>query len=191
MSIRKTLSIILLFTVLCGALQMLPFDLQNALHYHVDQLPSKLYYVWLTPHLIHLNTMHYLINILSLGAVLFTFRTTYTSFRFFLLFCFSAGVITLGLLCCSSDVVDYVGMSGVIYAILAAGLLWSRKKHPFLSLTLYTLIAGKIIYEQFYGPHYSIQNTLGEVVIVDAHFYGFFAGSVFVLLTGLLHKLSK
>ena len=188
MSITKTLSILLLLTLISGVLQLLPVALQKTLHYNVDNIPSELYSLWLTPHLIHLDNIHYLINILSLTVVLFTFRAVFTPQRFFLLFAFSALMITLGLRYFSPDVLDYVGMSGVIYGILAAGLLWSAKKHSLLAWTVFFAIAGKVIYEQFYGPHLSIQTTLGEVVIVDAHFYGFLSGTIYTLLLMVISK---
>ncbi len=188
MSITKTLSIILLLTLISGILQLLPVLDQELLYYRIDGIPAKLYYLWLTPHLIHLDGIHYLINILSLSVVLFTFRAVFTPLRFFLLFVFSSFIITLGLRYFSPDVLDYVGMSGVIYGILAAGLLWSVKEHPLLSWLVFFIIAGKVLYEQFYGPHLSIQTTLGEVVIVDAHFYGFLSGTLFALLFMVLLK---
>jgi len=181
MSLTKTLSILLLLTLISGILQLLPETLRETFHYRAGNIPSELYYLWLTPHLIHLSGIHYLINILSMAVVLFTFKAVFTPLRFFLLFAFSALMITLGLRYFSPDVLDYAGMSGVIYAILAAGLLWSTKKHPLIAGTAFFVIAGKVMYEQFYGPHLSIQTTLGEVVIVDAHFYGFLSGTIFAL----------
>ncbi|MDD3591797.1 MAG: rhombosortase [Sulfurovum sp.] len=189
MTLKKILSIFLLFTLLCGALQMLPLALHDGLYYHAEQMPSALYYLWLTPHLLHLSTVHYLVNILSLGVVLFTFRSVFTPLGFFLLFGFSGLMVTLGLWSFSPDVDEYAGMSGVIYGLLSAGLLRSAKTYPFLSWSVLSLIAGKTVYEQFDGPHLSIQNRLGEVVIVDAHLYGFVAGLIFVLFARFLHKL--
>lgn len=90
MTLKKTFYIFLLFAVLCGIFQLLPFDLQNILHYHSDQMPSGWFYLWLTPHLIHLGFLHYLINLLSFGIVLLAFRTVFTPLRLLFLFGFKA-----------------------------------------------------------------------------------------------------
>lgn len=187
MSLKKTLSIFLLFTLLCGALQMLPCALQNGLYYHADQMPSALYYLWLTPHLVHLSTLHYLVNIVSFGIILFTFRSRFTPIDFSLLFGFCGLIVTLGLWCFSPDIDEYAGMSGVIYGLLSAGLFRSTKTHPYISWSVLSLITGKTVYEQFDGPHLSIQNRLGETVIVDAHLYGFAAGLIFLLIAHFFH----
>ena len=189
MTFKKTFFIVLLFALVSGVLQCLPVPLQHMLHYQAGQMPAHFFYLWLTPHLIHLSPSHYLINIASLAVVLLTFRTFFTPVRFFLLFAFSAASVTLGLWCCSPGVTDYVGMSGVIYGILSAGLLWSAKKHPLLSWTAFTLIAGKVVLETFYGPHLSIQASLGETVIVDAHLYGFLSGILFTCFTLFYFKV--
>ena len=191
MTFKKTLYIFLLLAFISGILQTLPTTLQALFHYRAENIPSHLYYLWLSPHLIHLSMLHYIINILCLGIVLFTFKNYFTPLRFFLLFAFSALMVTLGLWCCSPQVTDYVGMSGVIYGILAAGLLLSMKKHLLLSLPIYIIVAIKIVYEVFDGAHLSIQASLGNVVIVDAHLYGYLSGTLFTIVTLLFQKTSN
>jgi len=190
-SLHPVYYIFIMIALISGILQLLPFSLQESLHYKAENLPSHLYYLWITPHLIHLSMLHYIINILSLGIVLFTFRNVFTPLRFFLLFAFSSFMVTLGLWCCSPEVADYAGMSGVIYGILAAGLLLSMKKHFFLSSFIYFLFIIKIVYEVFNGAHLSIQTSLGNTVIVDAHLYGYLSGTLFTIVTFLLYAPSN
>jgi len=88
--------------------------------------------------------------------------------------------IGTGLLLLSPQVDWYVGLSGVLHAALAAGVVsWWRRGARWSACLLAFALAGKLVYEQWLGASALVA---GLPVVVDAHLYGAVAG----LLTALL-----
>jgi rhomboid family GlyGly-CTERM serine protease len=72
----------------------------------------------------------------------------------------------------------YVGLSGVLHALFVAGLLGDIREHAALGWLVLLGFAGKIIFEQMYGPLPGSERSAGGPVVVDAHLYGAIAGLI-------------
>lgn len=90
--------------------------------------------------------------------------------------------ISTGLWWQFADVEQYRGYSGVIYGLIAAGLIWewpnSKRIYSFALL----LLCGKIAYEQL--PGYDVDHLIEEIgvpVAIEAHLLGFTGGIIFAL----------
>jgi hypothetical protein len=81
----------------------------------------------------------------------------------------------------------YVGMSGLLHALLVAGIVTRFPVAKGESLALAALIAGKIAWEQLAGPLPGSEISAGGAVVVNAHLYGAIAG---ILAAGVLHVIT-
>ena len=76
----------------------------------------------------------------------------------------------------------YVGLSGLLHALLAAGIVARLGNINAEMAILATLVIAKLAWEQFSGPLPGSELTSGGVVIVDAHLYGAAGGVLGALL---------
>lgn len=136
-------------------------------------------------HLIHLDLLHALLNLLA-GALLATlFGKELRAAQALLVGVVACGAIDAGLWWLS-DVDWYVGLSGVLHAYAAAAIVHRLLRQPEpIAAGLAAFGIGKLIWE----------NTLGALplagaattVVTDAHLYGVLAGT----LTGwLLYRVN-
>jgi rhomboid family GlyGly-CTERM serine protease len=79
----------------------------------------------------------------------------------------------------------YVGLSGLLHGLLAAGLVAGIRGREAESVVLAILVAGKLVWEQLAGPLPGSESASGGAVIVDAHLYGAMGG---VLATFLMWR---
>ena len=92
-------------------------------------------------------------------------------------------VMDLGFWFLNPDLYWYVGMSGLLHGMLAAGIVLRIGSLDGETLVLLVLLVAKIAWEQWSGPMPGSASTSGGAVIVDAHLYGAAGGAfaVFVL----------
>jgi hypothetical protein len=76
----------------------------------------------------------------------------------------------------------YVGMSGMLHGLLAAGIVARMPGLDAESAVLLLLMLAKIGYEQFGGPVPGSEITSGGPVVVDAHLYGALGGAFGAIL---------
>jgi rhomboid family GlyGly-CTERM serine protease len=125
----------------------------------------------LTAHLVHLDLHHLVLNSLGLVLVWSLFASDYDAIEWTVIVLCGALAISSGLWWLSPQVGWYVGSSGVLHSVVAAGTarhiaarLWDR-------WLLLVLLTGKLAYEQLGGPE-------PPLVVVDAHLYGAVAGFI-------------
>jgi membrane associated rhomboid family serine protease len=127
---------------------------QLALRYDRDALAAGQWWRLLTAHVIHLGFEHALLGLSVLG-------------------------VDAGLWLLSSTTQWYVGSSGVLHGVLAAGAVAHLRSRQPDGWVLALFLVGKLVYEQSAG---ALPLTAGGAVIVDAHLYGAVAGALAALL---------
>jgi hypothetical protein len=100
---------------------------------------------------------------------------------------FSLAVIDLCFWLLDPGLSWYVGMSGLLHALLVAGIVSRFRVAKGESLALAAVIAVKIAWEQLAGPLPGSELSAGGAVVVNAHLYGAVAG---VLAAGVLHVIT-
>ena len=119
----------------------------------------------LTAHLVHLDLHHLLLNELGLVLMWALFAEDYDPVEWCLIVCAGALAISSGLWWLSPRVGWYVGASGVLHSIMAAGCAKHLATGTWDRWILTGCLAAKLAYEQFGGPEPAL-------VVVDAHLYG-------------------
>jgi hypothetical protein len=87
--------------------------------------------------------------------------------------------VDAGLWLLSSTTQWYVGSSGLLHGVLAAGAVAHLRSRQPDGWVLVLFLGGKLVYEQSAG---ALPLTAGGAVIVDAHLYGAVAGALAALL---------
>jgi rhomboid family GlyGly-CTERM serine protease len=85
--------------------------------------------------------------------------------------------VGLGLLLGDPDVAWYVGISGALDTLWAAGAGALIRRRDRFGWVLAGFLAAKLAYEQLWGPLPFSTVESGGTVIVDAHLYGALAGA--------------
>ncbi len=123
----------------------------------------------LTGHLVHLNWMHWALNMAGLVvvAVFFSLYGNVLDWLFVLLF--SAVVVGLGLYWFHPELVWYVGLSGVLHGLFIYGAIREIRFYPFSGYVLVALLTAKLFWEYMSGPLPGSESMTGGRVIVEAH----------------------
>lgn len=134
-----------------------------------------------TGHLLHLGWPHFALNAAGLVLVWTLVGSAYRPAAWIAIFLASIATIDLGLWLFNPALQWYVGLSGALHGVLAAGLVTSFRQPRIETTILAIVLLGKLAWEQFSGPLPGSEGSSGGPVIVDAHLYGAIGG----LLAGL------
>ena len=136
-----------------------------------------------TGHLVHLGWPHFALNAAGLVLVWTLVGSAFKPAGWFLVFLASIAAIDLGLWTLDPELQWYVGLSGALHGVLAAGLVLSFREPRIETTILALLLLGKLAWEQFSGPLPGSEGSSGGPVIVNAHLYGAIGGMLAGLLT--------
>ena len=144
--------------------------------------------VWriITGHLVHLGWPHFALNAAGLALVWTLVGSAYKPAGWLLIIFTSIAAIDLGLWIFNPQLQWYVGLSGALHGVLAAGLMMSCRQPRIERTILSLLLLCKLAWEQFNGPLPGSEGSSGGHVVVDAHLYGAIGGMLAGLLTWLI-----
>lgn len=136
----------------------------------------------LTGNLVHLSWSHLWLNLAGLILVWLLFYTALTARAWWTVTVASAAAVGLGLLLFDPELEWYVGLSGMLHGLFAAGLVGRLRTGSKAEWVLAAVLIAKLAWEQWAGPSPGTAALAGGNVIVDAHLYGTIGG----MLTGLV-----
>jgi len=147
--------------------------LRNALSYDRAGLAGGQWWRLLTAHLVHLDAEHALLNGLGLVLMWALFARDFSPWRWLAIYLFTSLAISAGLWFLDPGLEWYVGASGTLHGVMAAGTLAHLRRRDLDGWILAIFIIAKLSYEQFAGsmPFAGTANT-----VVDAHLYGAIGG---------------
>jgi rhomboid family GlyGly-CTERM serine protease len=119
----------------------------------------------LTAHAVHLDLHHLILNELGLVLMWSLFADDYDPIEWCIIVLSAALAISSGLWWLSPRVAWYVGASGLLHAIMAAGCARHLAERAWDRWILLVCLCAKLAYEQLGGPE-------PPTVVVDAHLYG-------------------
>jgi rhomboid family GlyGly-CTERM serine protease len=132
----------------------------------------------LTGHLVHLGASHAALNLAGLALVWFLVGPAFSGRQWLWIMAGSVAAIDIGLWFGVPSVHWYVGLSGLLHGMLAAGIVAGLAGRNTEAVFLAVVVAVKLAWEQFAGPLPGSEATSGGAVIVDAHLYGFIGGTL-------------
>jgi len=130
----------------------------------------------ISAHFVHLGASHLLLNVGGLALIWYLIGDAYDRRQWLLITAVVILGIDFGFWVFAPNLVWYVGLSGLLHGLLAAGIFVELKNaRPEIWLLAVGLLA-KLIYEQTVGPLPGSEESSGGPVIVIAHAYGACAG---------------
>ena len=150
---------------------------ETALRYEREAILAGEWWRLTTGHLVHLNWGHLLLNAAGLGLVWALFGDLWDAPEWGCLALAGVGAIGAGFLLLETDLEWYVGLSGLLHAFFAAGVIgWLRGGGGREAWLLTGFLVAKLAWEQTMGPLPFTQASAGGPVIVAAHLYGALGG---------------
>jgi rhomboid family GlyGly-CTERM serine protease len=133
-------------------------------------------------HLVHLGVSHAILNVAGLVLVWLLVGRAYRWNQWLWVMAGSLAAIDMGLWFGAPSLDWYVGLSGLLHGMLAAGVVAGLVERSGEAAILAAVVAGKLAWEQFAGPLPGSEATSGGAVIVDAHLYGVIGGTLVALI---------
>ena len=148
---------------------------REALRYDRTALAAGQEWRLLTAHLVHLDFDHAALNSLGLVLMWALFARDYRPRQWLAILLGSIAAIDAGLWLRDSTVAWYVGSSGALHGIMAAGTLAHLRRRDMDGWILAVFIVIKLAYEQSAGALPFTDGHFG--VVVDAHLFGTLGGA--------------
>jgi rhomboid family GlyGly-CTERM serine protease len=139
-------------------------------------------------HFAHLGWSHLALNSAGLLLVWFLIGGAYTLRTWVLIVSVTLATMDMGFWFLNPELYWYVGMSGLLHGLLAAGIVTRLRKIDAETAILLLLLVAKISWEQFSGPVPGSESTSGGPVVVDAHLYGAMGGILGAVLARIRVK---
>lgn len=147
---------------------------REALRYDRAGLAAGQWWRLLSAHIVHLDFDHAALNSLGLVLMWALFARDYGPRQWLAVVLGSVAAIDAGLWLRDSTIAWYVGSSGVLHGVMAAGTLAHLRRRDLDGWILAIFIVVKLIYEQSSG---ALPFTDGHAgVVVDAHLFGTLGG---------------
>jgi len=153
-----------------------------ALAYSRDGLGAGEGWRLLSGHFVHLSLKHALLNLAGLALVVWIVGHAYRWSHWLLVILLSIAAIDTGFWFLHPELDWYVGSSGFLNGIIAAGLVVGVAGRERESIVLAVLVLAKLTWEQTVGPLPGSESTSGGSVVVSAHVYGAVGGLLAAVL---------
>jgi rhomboid family GlyGly-CTERM serine protease len=162
--------------IACAAILLLALGgetLQQALRWSRVGIAEGEHWRWVTGHFVHLDLAHAALNAAGLALVWVLFARVWSPRRWLLIVVLGMAGIDLGLWWLS-DIEWYVGLSGLLNTLAAAGIVREIIDGDRMAWVVGLLGLAKLVYENIAGAMPFMQP--GIPVVLDAHLYGALVG---------------
>jgi len=147
---------------------------QLALRYDRMLIQQGQWWRLITGHLVHGNVHHAVLNTLGTALMAALFNRTYRLKSWAVIVIVTVVSIDLGFWTLMPQLEWYVGLSGVLHGVLAAGAIaWWKTEDRILAALLTLIMIGKLTWEQTQG---ALPLSGDLPVVVNAHLYGALGG---------------
>lgn len=133
-------------------------------------------YRLLSGHLVHLGWPHFLLNVAGLALVWYLVGVGFRLWQWLVIMAASIGVMDLCFWFLLPDLEWYVGLSGLLHGLFAAGILGIWRRAGTEAMVLAMALSAKLIYEAFLGPLPGSESSAGGTVVTEAHASGTLGG---------------
>jgi len=173
---NTVIAIVTVISIVSIVFQALPESAQIELRYDRNQ-PLQ-FWRFITGHLLHLGWIHLLFNLAGLALITALFFPEWSASSFSSAFISSAILMNICLYVFSPELIWYVGLSGILHGLIAAGAIYSYQVQPKFALLILIGCAIKIGWEQFTGSSVGTEKLIGGKVAFDAHMFGYLGGLI-------------
>ncbi len=179
---------LLLILVVLGAVLGLGDSVNALLRYDRSAIGAGGWWRLLTAHIVHLDAHHLILNELGLVLMWSLFAQDYDPVEWCAIVLAGALAISSGLWWLSPRVTWYVGASGVLHTVMAAGIAKHLAECVWDRWILLVGLCAKLAWEQWSGH-------AAPLIVVDAHLYGaasgFAVGAALSWRTAIIRHVSR
>jgi rhomboid family GlyGly-CTERM serine protease len=133
----------------------------------------------ITGHLVHLGSSHMVLDLGALVLIRLIVGTALSNLEWAGATLASMAAIDAGLYFGAPDIAWYVGLSGILHGLLAAGAIALWRSDRWFAAVLAAGLLAKLLWEQAVGPLPWSAEATGGTVITAAHLYGALGGTAF------------
>jgi len=144
-------------------------SMSQLLRYDRSAIAAGGWWRLLTAHIVHLDVHHLILNELGVVLMWSLFAQDYDAVEWCVIVLSGALAISSGLWWLSPRVSWYVGASGVLHSVMAAGSAKHLARRSWDRWILSIGLCAKLAWEQWAGPQ-------APLIVVDAHLYGALCG---------------
>ena len=179
-------------TLLTSVLQVLnTVFIGRPIAYHRDIFWEQIVWQWIGPSLVHVNWMHWLLNILNFYAIILLFHQIWSGWRFIRFFLLGSFFIMLMLHLFTTQN-SYMGMSGVLYGAAIYGAVKTYHYQKFISLFILLYVILKLLVDTQVNHLMGVDILLdGVTIVVAVHWYGMIFTLLFLIIEKLILTESK
>ena len=135
------------------------------------------YWRLVTAHLVHFDLAHLGWNLAGLALVAWLFGGEFDFRSWIVILVASTVAVDLGFLVLEPQLARYVGFSGLLHGLAAAGVcVWLVRYRDVATAIVAAVLAAKLAWEHVMGPMPFTTQTLALPTIFEAHTYGAIGG---------------
>ncbi|MGE5625740.1 MAG: rhombosortase [Bacillota bacterium] len=169
---------VLALVLVCVTLAAANGALRLGLRYDRALILHGQYWRLVTGNFVHLGPGHLGEDMAGLVLLWLLFEDVLPGWRTLAVVLVGSLAVGIGLLVGDPAVDWYVGISGALDTMWAAGSLALIRRRDRFGWILALVLVTKLVYEQLLGPLPFSSVTTGGSVVVDAHLYGALAGTL-------------
>jgi len=174
--------IVIIVAILSTLAYIFNNELSELLVYQRQFIEQGEYWRLFTGHFFHTNNNHLYLNLAALIMLWALHGHFYTVTHYLLLFSIAAFTTSVGIYFFSSDITQYVGLSGVLHGVFIWGAIMDIQAKEKTGYILFIGVWLKIAHEQLYGASNDVIELIGANVATDAHLWGAVGGMLYALL---------
>ncbi len=152
------------------------------LRYQRNEILSGQLWRLVSGHFVHANLTHFALNISAFLVVFYLFKDVVLPRVWWLLTLGSMTAVDIGLLVFNPEIYWYVGFSGILHGLFAAGALFYLFRFDALGGLYLILLLAKLLWEQLNGSLPGTDELIGVNIVTDAHLYGAAGGLISAML---------
>jgi len=132
----------------------------------------------LSGHFVHLGVSHLIWDAAGFLLIWYLVGQSFSRMQWVIVSLMTIAGIDLGFWFLEPNLSWYVGLSGLVHGLLAAGIVANLKSGRVDMWILGAALIAKLAYEAMVGPLPGSEQSSGGAVIVAAHVYGAVAGAI-------------
>lgn len=170
-------------TLLCGAIVLVAafewLGAADSLRYERSAIAAGELWRLLTAHLVHFGPTHTAMNALALVAVMAVLGSQLRLAEWCGVAVLCGIGVTGGLWLGMPGVAYYVGLSGILHGLVAAGAIAALPKERGFAALVLALLGVKLLWEASHGPTPGTADAAGGPVLIESHRYGALPGVLY------------
>ncbi|MEO1202610.1 MAG: rhombosortase [Pseudomonadota bacterium] len=150
--------------------------LRLLLRFDRASLEAGEWYRLLTGHLVHLGWSHVALNGIGMALCWLLVGQAFTFVEWLFVIAVCVVIMDSGFWLLMPDLAWYVGLSGLLHGVLAAGALAGAVRRSPEQAVVLAILLIKVAYESLAGPLPGTERATGGPVVTEAHLFGTVGG---------------